>query len=280
MSDNEKKLGFIGVGNMGGALVKGVVKSGFEPSLIYISDVDDNKASALAGEAGVNTAETSGELVSCCDIIVLAVKPNIMRGLLDEIKAHATAQKLFITVAAALPIKFYKDILGKQARVIRAMPNMPALIGEGITMLSFGDMEITADERNFAVRLFSSTGMVEIIDEKYMNKIISLTSSSPAYVFMLIEALSDGAVLSGLPKKLSARLAAQAVLGAAKMALETGISPSELKDQVCSPGGTTIEAVIALEKNNFKFAVIDAMNECNKKADKITALFDTKQESV
>ena len=159
-------------------------------------------------------------------------------------------------------------MLGNESKVIRTMPNTPALVGEGITLISH-DENIDKEDLETVKSLFNCVGKTEILDERLMCEVTALTSSSPAYVYMFIEAMADAAVLSGLPRNLSYKLAAQAMLGSAKMVLETGKHPGELKDQVCSPAGTTIEAVKVLEKNRFRYTVIEAMNECTKRAKEI-----------
>jgi len=282
-SKNMIRIGFIGTGNLGGALVKGLASSGLDPTAITVFDIDRTKIESIQRETKVKSAVSIKALISSSDVIVLAVKPNSMADILELIKDASKepdgpniAVKLYITVAAAIHSDFYKKYLGSETRIIRAMPNTPALVNEGMTVLSFTE-KVTPDDMKIARDLFSSVGRVEVIDEKYMNDVIALISSSPAYVFMFIEALADGAVLSGLPRKLSYELASQAVLGSAKMVLETGLNPGVLKDQVCSPGGTTIEAVSALEKNRFRFAVIDAMKECSKKAREISLHYTTEK---
>ncbi|NMB95720.1 MAG: pyrroline-5-carboxylate reductase, partial [Clostridiaceae bacterium] len=165
-----------------------------------------------------------------------------------------------------VPIKMFKNLLGDKAKIVRTMPNRPALIGSGMTLVSFEKDSITDEECNTIKWLFESVGKVEMINENLMDEVTALTSSSPAYVFMMIEAMANDAVLRGIPSGTAYKLAAQAVLGSAQMVLETGKHPAELKDEICTPAGTTIEAVRALEKNNFRYAIIEAMEECTKKA--------------
>jgi pyrroline-5-carboxylate reductase len=266
------KVGFIGSGNMGTALVKGIIESGTVPAEnVYIFDVDKDKMAALSSNTGAITIDSSIALVEVCDIIILAVKPNVIKIALEPCKEKFKG-KILASIAVGIPISFYKSIIGEDKKVVRVMPNTPALVGEGMTLLTYGK-EITADESKQVTKLFESTGKVEFLEEKLMSEVTALTSSSPAYVFMFIEAMADAAVLSGIPRNLAYKLAAQAVLGSAKMVLETGKHPGELKDMVCSPAGTTIEAVSSLEKNGFRYAVIEAMNECTKKAREIGKIY-------
>lgn len=260
------KLGFVGTGNMGSAVIKSIVKSNFLPAdKISMFDVDKNKLEQLKSETGVDYIETASELAEWADIIVLAVKPNILKTVLEGLKPKIDADKVIVSFAVGIPISFYEDILGTDKKIIRTMPNTPAMVGEGMTLIS-QNKNVTELELAIVKNMFDCTGRSEYLSEKLMNEVTALTGSSPAYVFMFIEAMADAAVLSGIPRDMSYRLAAQAVLGSAKMVLETGLHPGILKDQVCSPGGTTIEAVAALEKNGFRYAVMDAMDECTKKA--------------
>ncbi|HHW49304.1 MAG TPA: pyrroline-5-carboxylate reductase [Clostridiaceae bacterium] len=263
------KLGFIGAGNMGSALIKGIAKSGLIfPENIYVFDKQAQKTEELKKLYSLNIMRSSGEVVQNLNIIILAVKPNIVKEVLEQCKDFFDDKKLLVSVAVGIPIKFYKDILGSDRKIIRTMPNTPALVGEGMTLVSF-DNNIEETDIYTVVSLFETVGKVEILDESLMSEVTALTSSSPAYVFMFIEAMADAAVLSGIPRDIAYRLAAQAVLGSARMVLNTGKHPGELKDQVCSPAGTTIEAVASLEKNGFRYAIIEAMNECTRKAREI-----------
>jgi len=263
------KLGFIGAGNMGSALIKGIVASGLvNPRDISVNDFNKEKLHSLAKDTGVKPKENNIDVIAESDMVFLCVKPDIVKGVLEECKGVIGLNKVIVSIAVGIPLKVYMDIIGNDKKVIRVMPNTPALVGEGMTVLC-ANSNVTEEEYNQVKELFRSVGRVEDLPEKLMNEVTALTGSSPAYVFMFIEAMADAAVQSGIQRELAYKLAAQAVLGAAKMVIETGKHPAELKDQVCSPAGTTIEAVRALEKNGFRYAVIDAMNECTKKAIKI-----------
>lgn len=264
------KVGFIGAGNMGCAMIKSIVNSKIIPSEdVFVYDVDKEKLSNLKSETGVTILEDSVEVVQKSDIIILAVKPNMVKNVLEDCKSAFDDKKILVSVAVGVAIKFYQDIIGDDKKIIRTMPNTPALVGEGMTLMCYDDNILSREDFLNVKKIFECFGKVEVLDEKLMNEVTAVTGSSPAYVFMFIEAMADGAVLSGLPRDLSYKLAAQAVMGSAKLVLETGKHPGELKDQVCSPAGTTIEAVKTLEKHGFRYAVIDAMEECTKRAREI-----------
>lgn len=260
-------IGFIGAGNMGGALIKGL--SGHTGRFeLHVYDVNTQLTADMSGHYPIRLAHSIPDLVRDCQVIIAAVKPKIMESVLKECAQAMDSSKLFITVAAGLPISFYLKNLGNACKVVRTMPNTPALIGQGMTVVSYGE-HVSPEEKQLVKDIFQCVGAVEELDEKLMSEVIALTGSSPAYVFMFIEAMADAAVQSGLPRSLSYRLAAQAVMGSARMVLETGKHPAELKDMVCSPAGTTIEAVAALERKGFRDSVITAMKECTQRAREI-----------
>lgn len=263
------KLGFIGTGAMGSTMIKAVISDGaVSRTEILASDFDSAKLLALSAETGIEAVDNNTRVVDTADIIILAVKPNMVEHVLKECKSHFDDKKILVSFAVGVPVKFYRSILGEDAKIIRTMPNTPMLVGEGMTLLSY-DKNISDEEIAMVRRLFNCAGKTEILDERLMNQVTALTGSSPAYVFIFIEAMADAAVLSGIPRSLAYKMAAQTVLGSARLVLETGKHPAELKDQVCSPGGTTIEAVASLEKNGFRYAVMDAMKECSIKAGQI-----------
>lgn len=263
------KVGFIGVGNMGGALVKSIVKGDHEGQFsINGYDVNTDALNNLAKENPITIKTSSKGLVDDSDIIILAVKPQYAEDVLKEIKSALTPEKILVSIIVGLPIAFYKGILGQDAKVVRTMPNTPAMVGEGMTLICCDDL-ISCQDKQLVMKLLRFSGKVEELEERLMSEVTALTGSSPAYVFMFIEAMADAAVQSGIPRAMAYRLAAQAVLGSAKMVLDTGKHPAELKDMVCSPAGTTIEAIAALEREGFRNAVITAMGECTKRAREI-----------
>jgi len=263
------KIGFIGTGNIGSAIIKGLSKNaGADRFELYAYDINEAAAKELAGLYPVRVMPSIPALVKECDTVVAAVKPVYMKDVLYECAGSFKESTIFVTVAVGLPIKFYKKILGDNVKIVRTMPNTPVLAGEGMTVVSF-DESINAAERETVKDIFKCVGKVEELDESLMSEVTAVTGSSPAYVYMFIEAMADAAVQSGIPRALSYRLAAQAVLGSAKMVLDTGKHPGELKDMVCSPAGTTIEAVAMLERKGFRDAVISSMMECTKRAREI-----------
>jgi len=265
----KKKIGFIGTGNMGTSMIKSLVLSNTVTSEnVYIFDTDISKMEVLRKDLGINTCLNSIEIIEKSDIIIFAVKPDIISKVLAVCKNSIDTNKIIISIAVGVPISFYKKIVGNNIKIVRTMPNTPAQVSEGMTLVAFDDNVVLEDKAS-VIKIFESFGKVEELDEKLMSEVTALTGSSPAYVFILIEAMADAAVLSGIPRQLSYKLAAQAILGSAKMVLDSGKHPGELKDQVCSPAGTTIEAVASLEKNGFRYAIIEAMNECTKKAREI-----------
>ena len=261
-----KKIGFIGTGNMGASILKGVIRSGTaKPEDIFIFDADSHKTAALSNETGVVTAASNSELVKLSDYIVLAVKPVFAGQVMEEIKDSLSNDKVLDSIAVGISSDTLRVYLRKESKIVRTMPNLPLMVGEGMTLICF-DNNIGNDDRIFVKKLFEGSGKAEELEERLMSQVTALTGSSPAYVFLMIEAMADGAVAQGIPRKLAYKLAAQAVAGSAKMVLETGLHPAELKDQVCSPAGTTIEAVKALEMNGFRYSLINAMDECTARA--------------
>ncbi len=262
----DKKIGFIGAGNMARAIIGGVIKSGYVcPSCIKASDINAEELKKYAEKTGITAVYDNVALTRECDIIVLSVKPNVLLGVLEEIKEEA-AEKTVISIVAGASIDKIKKILGSRCKIIRTMPNTPAMVSEGMTVLCYSE-NIETEDKEFAEGIFKSVGKVQVMEEKYLNSVIALTSSSPAYFFVMLEAMADGAVRSGIPRNIAYEMAAQAMLGSAKMLLDTKKHPGELKDMVCSPAGTTIEAVAELEKSGFRNAVIEAMKACTQKAD-------------
>ena len=266
------KVGIIGTGNMGGAIIRGLCSSERQYE-IYVYDVNTRLTDQLKEQYPVVVMPSVQELPEKCDVVIAAVKPQSMEGVLKECKKTLPPSALFVSVAVGLPISYYSYILGEDKKIVRTMPNTPALIREGVTIVSYGD-NITPDDKQTVRGIFSCIGSVEELDESLMSEVTALTSSSPAYVYMMIEAMADAAVQSGIPRSISYRLAAQVVSGSAKMVLETGKHPAELKDMVCSPAGTTIEAVYTLEEKGFRNAIMAAMKECTKRAVEIGRSFD------
>lgn len=258
------KVGFIGTGNMGYAMMKGIVDSLKDVELLY-TDVNKKRLEEIKSDIGFNYVNSNSECVEKSKYIVLAVKPQYYTQVLDDIKEVITNQHIIISIAPGIKIDDLKNKLGNETKIVRAMPNTPALVGQGMSAVSFSDDDYATDEKDMVTSIFKSFGEMVELPEHLMNAVVAVSGSSPAYVYMFIEAMADAGVLFGLPRDTSYKLAAGAVLGSAKMVLETGKHPGELKDAVCSPGGTTIEAVSELEKNGFRSAVIQAMKSCYNK---------------
>ncbi len=261
-----KRIGFIGCGNMGSSMVEGLIKSEFlKADDIIISTRTETSANNLGKQFKVMTTLDSKIVAREAEIIILAVKPLMYKGVIDEIKAEITDDKLIITIAAGITISNMEEWIGDSAKIIRTMPNTPALVGQAMSAIC-PNKNISKEELDYCFKIFESFGECAQLEEKDFHGFIALAGSSPAYVFMFIEAMADGAVKLGIPRAKAYRMAAQSVLGSAKMILDTGRHPGELKDMVCSPGGTTIDAVVELEKLGFRNSVIQAMNKCAEKS--------------
>ena len=262
------KIGFIGMGNMGYAMLKGALAA-FSPSDIIFSSPDREKCERISSETGVRFAESNAECGNNAKYIVLAVKPQMYPTVLKNIVNVVTEESVIISIAPGITIASIKSALGSNIRVVRAMPNTPALIGEGLTGVSYNASDYSFDERDVIDKFFTSFGKVVYVDEKLMDGVVCASGSSPAYVYMFIEALADSVVKYGIKRDDAYKMVAQTVLGSAKMVLESGEHPAVLKDKVCSPGGTTIQAVSALEENGFRNALIKATDACYDKCTSI-----------
>ena len=262
------KIGFIGMGNMGYAMLKGVLNV-FEPSDIIFTCPDLDKCKRISDETGVKYAESNAECANNAQYIVLAVKPQVYSAVMKNIVNVTREDSVVISIAPGITIDSIKDNLGINTKVVRAMPNTPALIGEGMTGVAYNASDYSFDERDVIDKFFNSFGKVVYVDEKLMDGIVCARGSSPAYVSMFIEAMADSVVKYGIKRDDAYKLVAQTVLGSAKMVLESGEHPAVLKDKVCSPGGTTIQAVSALEENGFRNALIKATDACYDKCTNI-----------
>lgn len=264
------KIGFIGTGNMGTAIIKGYVKKDEKnKNDILAFDKASDKVKKLVDECGIIHSHSTSHLMQNSDIVILAVKPDIYGRILEEIRPLMKREQILVSIAAGITISYLESFFDFPVKAVRTMPNTPALVNEGITALSKNE-NIDASEFETVINIFNSIGKTEIIDEKLMDIIPGVSGSSPAYVYMFIEALADGAVLQGMPRNKAYQFAAQSVLGAARMVIETGKHPGELKDMVCSPGGTTIEAVAVLEDRGMRSAVIEAVAACTEKSRKMS----------
>lgn len=255
------KIGFIGMGNMGTAILKGIVNMHSEmKSDICFFRNNENRAKELEKELGVSFFESNIEVVKKSKYIILAVKPQMFHTIAKEIKSYLGEDKILISLAPSFSIAQLKEMFGAP-KIIRVMPNTPYMVSEGMAGVCFEE-GLSEEEFKTIEIIFGSAGKMQVVDEKIMNSVVCASGSSPAYVFMFIEALADSAVRYGMPRAKAYEFVAQTVLGSAKMVLETGKHPGELKDMVCSPGGTTIAGVEALEQNNFRGSVFEATKAC------------------
>ena len=258
-------LGFIGAGNMGYAMLKGASKVMKKEELLY-TDVNSSRLEEVKQQTGISYVTSNKELVQSVKYIVLAVKPQFLDGVLEEIKEFVTEQHIVVAIAPGIAISHYKDFFGNSVKVVRAMPNTPALVNEGMTGICLSEDTFSEEEKEIIYKFFDSFGKFEEVSENLMNAVTCVSGSSPAYVYMFIEALADSAVKYGIPRDKAYVFAAQTVMGSAKMVLETKEHPGKLKDQVCSPGGTTIAAVSVLEECGFRSSVIKAGDACYEKS--------------
>lgn len=261
-----KKIAFLGGGNMATAMIQGLLARGtVAKEELFVTEPVEAQRSSLETRFDIRTGTDNRSAVADADVIVLAVKPQVVTHVLVDIRDSVRPGTLVISIAAGVPIETLQAGLPAGTHVVRTMPNTPALVGHGATGLAPGR---TATEENLALAktLFDSIGISVVVPEHLLDAVTGLSGSGPAYVFLFIEALADGGVRSGLPRDAALRLAAQTVLGSARMVLETGKHPGELKDMVTSPGGTTIAGVHALENAGFRGATIDAVKAASDRS--------------
>ncbi|MBU8880127.1 pyrroline-5-carboxylate reductase [Bacillus sp. FJAT-29790] len=260
-----KQIGFIGCGKMAQAIIGGILNSNIVDKDQLIGSAS-SKATIenVKKRFSIQVTMDNKQVAEQADLLFLAVKPDLHSSIIEDIRQSIKSGAIIITMAAGISLRFLEESFGREIKAVRSMPNTPSLVGEGMSAICANRLMNEADLQA-VLQIFSSFGKVEVIEESLMDSIPAISGSSPAYVYMFIEALADGGVKGGLTREQSYKLAAQAVLGAAKMVLETGKHPGELKDQVCTPGGATIEAVAELEKNGFRTAVLTAMESCVEK---------------
>lgn len=260
------KLGFIGCGNMASAMISGIIKNEIcSGDDIFASDAYAPALESAKETYKINVRQDNKEVVSEADILFLSVKPQYYESVIKGIKDIIKENQIVVTIAPGKTLNWLRDVFEKPVKIIRCMPNTPALVGEGITGVCHNEF-ITKEELDCVCRILRGFGKAEVLSENLMDVVVSVSGSSPAYVFILIEAMADAAVSDGMPRAQAYQFAAQAVYGSAKMVLETKKHPGELKDMVCSPGGTTIEAVRVLEKHGLRSTIIEAMKACTSKA--------------
>lgn len=266
------KIGFIGTGNMSSAMIHGMMSTGTYPApSVVLFNRTLSKAEKMADQfKGMTVVASEREVVENAKYILLGVKPYQYQEVIEKIKEVITPEHVIITIAAGLSIENIRYWFGDDVKVVRTMPNTPAQVMTAMTAVTFSD-RIEEEERAWVLDFLRSFGAVEIIEEKLMDAVPAISGSSPAYMFQMIEAMADEGVRQGFQRDQAYRMAAQAMMGAGKMVLETGLHPGVLKDQVTSPGGTTIEAIKTLEENGFRAAVMKAMAACTLKTAQMTA---------
>ena len=259
MSVKGKKVGFLGAGNMGEAMIRGLLKAGLVPAEdIFATDVRLDRLEQLGKLHGIHALSDNSLLVKRVDVVILAVKPQIIHQVLKEVAPAVTPRQLFISLAAGVPTAALRADLPKGVRLIRVMPNTPALVLEGVTAVAKAD-GLQKGDLDTAEEIFGAVGKVVVLEEEALDAVTGLSGSGPAYVALMIEALADGGVKVGLDRLTAMTLAAQTVLGSAKLLIETGAHPGQLKDMVTSPGGTAIAGIAALEEGGVRRTLISAV---------------------
>ncbi len=264
-----KKIGFVGAGNMAEALMRGIISAGFaKKEDIIASEIIPERRDFISRTIGVQTTEDNTKVVKSSKIIVLAVKPNIVAPVLEELKPYLSSENLIISIAAGIKIGYIESRLNHGVRVIRVMPNHACLVGASASGYAPGKYAKEEDKETVQ-RILESVGRAFCLDEKLLDAVTGLSGSGPAFVYVMIEALADGGVMAGLPRDVSTVLAAQTVLGSAKTVLDTKKHPGELKDQVASPAGTTIEGLKVIEEAGVRGALIKAVYAAAKKSQEL-----------
>ncbi len=259
------KLGIIGCGKMGSALLKGAVQSkAVNPAEVFLHDAYMSLAEQLAGDIGATALDSNAAVIVQSEVVLLCVKPQDMLDMLRALPTLSTSP-LFISIAAGLKLAALEEVLGVDARIIRVMPNTPALVGKGASAFSRGSCANDADA-GFVHAILKAVGIVTEVSEKQLDAVTGLSGSGPAYIYTVIEALAEGGVLMGLPKDEALMLATQTVAGAAEMVIHTGEDPAALRDQVASPGGTTVAGLAALEAGALRATLIDAVRSATQRS--------------
>lgn len=262
----EKKIGFIGCGNMSKAIIGGLVSSGLvKAENIWVYDHKLATNQAMHQQHGITAADSAQEVAKQADILFAAVKPDVILNVLKDVSGILNKDTVVVSIAAGVTLDSLASVLGHDRKLVRVMPNTPALVNEGMTSVT-PNVLVTKEEADEILQIFNGFGKAHLVPEYLIHSVVGVSGSAPAYVFMFIEAMADAAVLGGMPRAQAYQFAAQAVKGSAQMVLETGKHPGELKDMVCSPGGTTIEAVRVLEEKGFRSAVMEAMQQCMAKS--------------
>lgn len=262
----KKSITFIGGGNMASAIIGGIINAGFaDPEEITATAKTEHTCEKLKKEFHIKTTTDNAEGAKDADILFLAVKPFLFKSVIPQIRDMIKPEALIVSIAAGQSMDAIETLFDKEIKLIRVMPNTPALVGESMSALC-KNSHVTPEEMEEIVNIFESFGKAETVPESLMDTVTGISGSSPAYAYIMIEAMADAAVADGMARSQAYKFAAQALLGSAKMVLETGKHPGELKDAVCSPGGTTIAAVAKLEEKGFRDAIISAQRSCVAKS--------------
>lgn len=260
------KIGMIGLGNMADAIINGMLRKEIvTKEELFGSAATRATIERMTEKYGIRTTLDNRAVAEEAQVLILAVKPQFLADVIGQIRDHIGEETLIITIAAGKSIGWYEEAFERSIKLVRCMPNTPAMVGEGCTAVCVND-NVTREEEELALRLMGSFGQTCVIRETLMDAFSAVAGSSPAYVFLFIEALADGAVAAGMPRAQAYEAAAQSVLGSAKLLLESGRHPGDLKDMVCSPGGTTIQGLKVLEERGVRGAVMDAIGACVDKA--------------
>lgn len=260
------KIGFIGCGNMACAMIGGILKNQVASREEIMASAKTEATRRKAEEAfGIVMTEDNRQVAEFADILILAVKPFYYQEVIAGIRESVRQETVVVSITPGKTLAWLENQFGRPMRLVRTMPNTPALVGEGMSCVC-GGSRVSQEDVEKVCRVFDGFGKTEIVTEELIDAVVGVSGSAPAYVFLFIEAMADAAVAEGMPRAQAYRFAAQAVLGSAKMVLETGKHPGQLKDMVCSPRGTTIEAVGVLEKEGFRSAVMEAVRACIRKS--------------
>ncbi len=261
----DRRITFLGAGNMANAIIRGLLRAGLAPSKITATVRREEKRKELETTHGIVAGFDNVAATRDAEVVVLCVKPQALDKLLTQIAPAVDRSKLIISVAAGVPIAAIERRLGAGARIVRSMPNTPSLVGAGATAVSAGE-HATEEDLQLATAMFDSVGLTTVVDEYLLDAVTGLSGSGPAYIFLIIEAMSDAGVKVGLSRHQALKLAAQTVLGSAKLLLETNAHPGHLKDQVTSPGGTAIAGLHTLEAGGLRTTLIDAVEAATTRA--------------
>ena len=266
------KIAVIGAGNIGGALLGGILKSHLaEPQDVVATDAREERRLELEEQWKVRVLPTDNrKAVAGRDVVILAVKPHIVPAVLNELRGALRKNQIVITVAAGVPLLLYESVLGKQIPLFRAMPNIPVVVEEGATAVA-GNSATTPEQRKIVEKIFGALGAVVFVEESQLDAVTALSGSGPAYIYMVIEALIDGGKKMGLSQEVATRLTEQTVLGAAKLVRDTKLHPAVLRDEVVTPGGTTIAAIHELEKHGLRSMLISAVEIATARSKEIGA---------